>query len=299
MWEHAGSEGGGLQRIWDFDAEPDPPPAGWWDQMGLFHPFSRHDSLIDETANLPAALLSDFDLAGAEWDASMAGGNSAVPSFYSLAQPSFRLLPSTQNVNDAAPVDALPASLQWSSAAAAHGGAGAGAQSWSERISGLQRSRVEAKGLEPARVASIAPVDTQHGPPQQMPQYATSSVGTLGGASGGVSAARAPKPPREKDKKKSNKHGASKRVVLGAGQQVLQSVPPQQSQQTPHQARDPQYPWDDPVGATPVPARKDSTAIFQVLDSLEKITKNHVKRSPKWSHPIHLVVNFLKWPPIL
>jgi hypothetical protein len=93
----------------------------------------------------------------------------------------------------------------------------------------------------------------------------------MGGASGGISAARAPKPPREKDKKKPIKHGASKLVVSGAGQQVLQLVPPQQSQHTALQARDHHYPWDDPVGATPAPARKDSTAIFQVLDSLKKI----------------------------
>jgi hypothetical protein len=252
MWEYGGDQGGGIQRIWDFDAEPDPPPAGWWDQLGLFHAFGNDETMQGHGDLHGARVLPSCQAAGAEWGGNLPSGHSAAPGLHLFAQPG------AQNANYAAPAETLPAPPNWSNAAVGHGGGvGGGGQSWSARLADLQRGRAEAKGGEFANVAATTHMSGQQAWQQaplqtslQAPEHAPSSVGSASGAAAALSGARAPKPPKEnkeKEKKKGSKHGAPPLHPHHA-------LHPHDETHEAHQARPP----------TPAPARKDSAAIFQV-----------------------------------
>ena len=218
MWEHGGNAAvdGGLQRIWDYDAESDPPPNGWWDEMGLFHPisFAGQEHLIGEVQQdhwwqtaarsslhedglFPgAAPFVGPDADGAAWSAEVSARDAVGASFDPLGSLGMHAVVGSGDAanlqqQEQAPADLLSSHAHWSSITGKPGGAGGGAQSWSERLGGLQRER--------SRVVQDGCSSFEN----------DSHAGLV---------AKATKTPKDKDKKKNIKQAISKPAVSSSAQ---------------------------------------------------------------------------------
>ena len=61
IWHVADTNGRGLQGIWDYDAAPVPEPKGWWDDLGLYHPWPSSEPHPSQSSSIPGSVQVRHD----------------------------------------------------------------------------------------------------------------------------------------------------------------------------------------------------------------------------------------------